>query len=112
MTDVQIIFEGVELRDVSPRAKTTVAGKETELVGNARHVQFPTVDLFKETFLCYTQDYADIVAIKAKRRIFGRLIVTDPDDPIDIRNVAISGEIPETPLARGWEYRVTFVQVM
>jgi len=112
MSDVVISFEGVELKNVSPRKRRTAAGKKKKLLSGGYNIQFSDSEMFEETFSCYTTDYADILAIKAKKSVIGRLVITDPNDPLDIRNVAITEDIDENPVGLGWTYDVTFTQTV
>ncbi len=115
MTDIEISFEGVPLRNVKPRKPLIEAGTRTRLSGGHWHVQknprAPTTP-FCEVLACFTPDYADILALEAKTGIDGHLVIADPSNPVDLYNVAITGTIQPRWNGAGWEYEVEFTQTV
>lgn len=103
-------FNGVTLPGMSPRNRKYRSGTATLLDSGLYHVQRPSYRPFQETVTCFTKDYADIIALEALVPISGNLVIDDPEDPIDLWNVSITGDITVTPHRGGYEYKITFTQ--
>jgi hypothetical protein len=111
-TATTVTFDGVSLANVQPREGEDGAGTQRRLISGYYNVQTSAVRPYMETFVCHTEDWTDVSAIRAKIGTTGRLIITDANDAIDLNNVIIVGSVAWSAWGMGWEYRVTFAQTV